>query len=70
MASIVRNEYNENLDIIATGGVLHGYQVLELLKLKVNAIGIVTAFAFQGPYAIYRITREFLTIVWKFLKVK
>ena len=62
MVRIVKCSYSDDLDIIATGGVLHGHQIHELLKLGANAVGIVTAFAFQGPYAIYRLVREFLKV--------
>ncbi len=60
MIKIAKHNYGDDLDIIAMGGVLHGHQMCELLKLGADAVGIVTAFAFQGPYAIYRLVREFL----------
>ena len=54
-------EINNEIEVIACGGVLHGHQVKELIeKYNVNATGIVTAFAFEGPYAFYRISRELM----------
>ncbi len=50
-----------DIEIVACGGIFHGKQVYELLeKYGVSAVQIVTAIAFEGPYAICRIVKEFL----------
>ncbi|MCG2880358.1 MAG: dihydroorotate oxidase [Vulcanisaeta sp.] len=45
--------------IIGIGGVFHGWQVTELLKSGANLVGVVTAFAFEGPIVFMRLLREF-----------
>jgi dihydroorotate dehydrogenase len=45
--------------IIGIGGVFHGWQVAELLKSGANLVGVVTAFAFEGPIVFTRLLREF-----------
>jgi Dihydroorotate dehydrogenase len=44
--------------IIGIGGVFHGWQVAELLKNGANLVGVVTAFAFEGPIVFTRLLRE------------
>jgi len=44
--------------IIGIGGFMSGTSVMEGLRMGADLIGIVTAFALEGPLAIYRILRQ------------
>ncbi len=44
--------------VIALGGVFHGSQIVELRRLGADLVGVVTAFAFEGPFVFARIFRE------------
>ncbi len=49
-----------DIEIVACGGIFYGYQVRELIRrYRVSAVQIVTAIAFEGPYALVRIINEF-----------
>ncbi len=48
-----------DITVVACGGVFYGWQVWELIsKYSVAAVQIVTAIAYEGPFAIARIVRE------------
>ena len=44
--------------IIGLGGVMHGWQVLDLMRSGANLVGVVTAFGYEGPFALGRLLRE------------
>ena len=44
--------------VIGIGGVFHGEQVLELLRIGADLVGVVTAFAYEGPFIFTRLLRE------------
>lgn len=44
--------------VIGIGGVFHGWQVIELLRSGANLVGVVTAFAYEGPFVFTRLIRE------------
>ncbi len=48
-----------DIDVVACGGVFTSKQVIELMKfLKVSLVQVVTAIAYEGPFAIMRIVRD------------
>ncbi|GGP21292.1 dihydroorotate dehydrogenase (quinone) [Thermocladium modestius] len=51
--------------IIGTGGFLDGASVMAGLRAGADLVGIVTAFAMEGPAAVYRITAELRRYVGK-----
>ncbi len=50
--------------VVACGGVFYGEQVYELLtRFNVSAVQVVTAIAYEGPFALVRIIRELEAVV-------
>ncbi|NPA69215.1 MAG: hypothetical protein GXO26_00230 [Crenarchaeota archaeon] len=48
-----------DIDVVACGGVFTSRQVIELMKMfKVSLVQVVTAIAYEGPFAIMRIVRD------------
>ena len=62
MVRIIR-KLDREIPLIAVGGVYRGWQVHELLRLGANAVGIVSAFANEGPLAVRRIARELIDLL-------
>ena len=46
--------------IIGLGGIFHGWQVIDLMESGANMIGVVTAFAYEGPFIFNRLFKELL----------
>ncbi len=46
--------------IIGLGGVFHGRQVVDLLRNGADMVGVVTAFAYEGPFVFNRLFKEVL----------
>ncbi len=46
--------------VIGLGGVFHGWQVIDLMRSGANMVGVVTAFAYEGPFVFNRLFREVL----------
>ena len=44
--------------IIGLGGVFHGWQVIDLMRSGANMVGVVTAFAYEGPFVFKRLFNE------------
>ncbi|ADY02173.1 Dihydroorotate oxidase [Vulcanisaeta moutnovskia 768-28] len=59
LVSKVRKWGFRNL-IIGLGGVLYGWQVIDLIRSGANLVGVVTAFAYEGPFAFNRLFKEIL----------
>ncbi len=51
-------QLSRDVPIIGIGGFMTGESVIEGLRMGADLIGIVTAFALEGPLAIYRILRQ------------
>ncbi|WP_069806941.1 dihydroorotate dehydrogenase [Vulcanisaeta thermophila] len=49
--------------IIGVGGVFDAWQVLDLVRVGANLVGVVTAFAYNGPWAILRLLRGLRVLV-------
>ena len=46
--------------IIGLGGAFHGWQVIDLMRSGANMVGVVTAFAYEGPFVFNRLFKEVL----------
>ncbi|WP_367834193.1 hypothetical protein [Vulcanisaeta sp. JCM 16159] len=46
--------------VIGLGGVFHGWQVIDLMRSGANMVGVVTAFAYEGPFVFNRLFKEVL----------
>ncbi len=47
--------------VIGLGGVFHGWQVIDLMRSGANMVGVVTAFAYEGPPFVFnRLFKEVL----------
>lgn len=63
MLRIVANIAAGRLALVSCGGIEHGRDILERIRLGADLVQVYTAFAYEGPALIGRLKREMLQIM-------
>jgi len=63
MVKTVYDQYDDEFEIVATGGVFTGTDAYELLGLGANALGLLTALIYRGPGVVKRICTELSAVL-------